>query len=100
MRLMKVELSGKIMEGFIPLRLYTYSYLTDEGHVDKKTNCRKSCVIKRKIRCQDYKEYLEIKNLYQFRSEGHNLFTEKLNKIAIIADDDKRIQASDGVTTD
>ena len=48
-----------------PNSFYTH-YLTDEGHVDKKANCTKKCVIKREIR---------------------------------IREQDKRIQASDGVIT-
>ena len=35
-----------------PNSFYTH-YLTDEGHVDKKANCTKKCVIKREIRIRE-----------------------------------------------
>ena len=31
------------------------------------------------------------------KSESHNLFTEKINKIALSSDDDKRLQTFDGI---
>ena len=36
-RLMKDELGGKIMAKFVWLRAKTYSYLTDDGSEDKKS---------------------------------------------------------------
>ena len=34
-----------------------------------------------------------------FRSEKHDIFTQKINKIALSADDDKRFVLEDGVHT-
>ena len=50
MRLMKVELGGKVMKGFIGLRAETYSYLRDDGSEDKNVKGTKKCVIKRKLK--------------------------------------------------
>ena len=52
--LMKDELRGKIMKEFSALRAKTYSYLTDNNNGDKKTKCRKKCVIKRKLKFKYY----------------------------------------------
>ena len=41
---MKDESNGKIMREFAPLRIKTYSYLTDDGNEDKKSKrCKKMC---------------------------------------------------------
>ena len=52
--LMKDELGGKIITGFVTLRPKTYSYLTDDCKEDKKTKGTKKCVIKRMIKFNDY----------------------------------------------
>ena len=57
--LMKDELGGKIMKEFVGLRAKTYSYLKDNNDEDKKTKDTKSCVIKRKLKFQDYKKCLQ-----------------------------------------
>ena len=62
---MKDELGGKIMKEFVELRSKTYSYLKGNNDEDKKAKDTKKCVIKRKIKFQDYKNFLEaaqIKN--------------------------------------
>ena len=57
--LIKDELGGKIMKEFVGLRAKTYSYLKDNNDEDKKAKGTKKCVIKRKLKFQDYKNYLE-----------------------------------------
>ena len=57
--LMKDELGEKIMKKFVGLRAKTYSYLTDDGSEDKKAKGTKKCVIKRKLKFQDYRNCLE-----------------------------------------
>ena len=59
--LIKDELGGKIMTEFAALRPKTYSYLIDDGNSDKKTNGIKKCVIKRRLKFNDYKDCL-LKN--------------------------------------
>ena len=56
---MKDELGGKIMTKFVGLRAKTYSYLIDDGSEDKKAKGTKKCVIKRKLKFQDYKNCLK-----------------------------------------
>ena len=43
---MKDELGGKTMTQFVPLRPKTYSYLMNDGVVDKKAKGTKKCIIK------------------------------------------------------
>ena len=53
------------MKQFVVLRAKTYSYLKDENDEDKKPKDTKRCVIKTKIKVQDYKNCLkadQIKN--------------------------------------
>ena len=57
--LMKDELSGKILTKFVELRAKAYSYLIDEGSEDKKAKDTKPCVIKRKVKFENYKSCLE-----------------------------------------
>ena len=52
--LMKYELSGKIMPKFVVLRAKTYSYLKDDSSEDKKAKGIKKCVIKRKLKFENY----------------------------------------------
>ena len=55
--LMKDELGGKIMTEFAAFRPKTYSCLMDDGNSDKKQK-EKKCVIKRKLKFNDYKDCL------------------------------------------
>ena len=60
---MKNELGGKIMIKFVGLRAKTYSYLIDDGSIDKKAKGTKKCVIKRKLKYENYKNCLEATRL-------------------------------------
>ena len=57
---MKDELAGQIMKEFVGLRVKTYSYLKDNNDEDKKAKDTQKCAIKRKLKFQDYKNYLEV----------------------------------------
>ena len=58
--LMKDELGGKIKKEFVGLRAKPYSYLKDNNNEYKKAKGTKKCVMKRKIKFEDYKNYLEV----------------------------------------
>ena len=53
--LRKDELGGNIMTEFVALRPKTYSYLMNDGGSDKKAKGAKKCVIKRRLKFNDYK---------------------------------------------
>ena len=56
--LMKDELGGKIMTEFAELRPNTYSYLMDDARNDKKAKGTKNCIIKRRLKFNDYQNCL------------------------------------------
>ena len=92
-RLMKDELGGKIMTEFAALRPKTYSNLMDDGNSYKKAKGTKKCVIKRVLKFNDYKDCLLnneiiLKSQQRFKSEAHNVYTEKINMIALSSNDD------------
>ena len=98
---MKDELGGEIIMEFIALRPKTYSYLTDNDKIDKKTKGTKKCVIKKMIKFDDYKKCLSndeviLKSQQRFK---HDVYTEDVNKIALSNDDDKRIVSSNKITS-
>ena len=102
--LMKDELGGEIIMEFIALRPKTYSYLTDNGKIDKKAKGTKKCVIKKMIRFDDYKKCLLndkviSKSPERFISNKHDVYTEDVNKIVLSNDDDKRIVSPDKISS-
>ena len=40
-----------------------------------------------------------LRSQQRFMSDGHNVYTEEINKLALFYDDDKRLIAYDGITT-
>ena len=47
------------MTKFVGLRVKTYSYFTDDGSEDKKAKGTKKCVVKRKVKFENYKICLQ-----------------------------------------
>ena len=94
--MMKDETGGKIIEGFIGLRAKLYSYKMFEGKEEKKCKGIKKCVVKNKISFENFKECLftgipKMREMNVIRSHKHEIFSETVNKIALSANDDKRI---------
>ena len=101
---MKDELGGKIMTEFAALKPKTYSYLTDDCEEDKKTKGTNKCVIKQRLKFNDYKycflnNKITLKSKQRFTSERHNVYTGEVNKIALGSNDDKRLQTFDRITS-
>ena len=101
---MKDEAGGKIIEEFVGLRAKLYSYKMFEGKEEKKCKGIKKVVIKKQISFDDYKECLlskqtQMRKMNVIRSHQHEIYSETVNKIALAADDDKRIILDDGVST-
>ena len=60
---MKDELGKKIMVKFLGLRAKASNYLRDHGTKNKKWNSSKNCVLKTKIKFENYKTCLEANQL-------------------------------------
>ena len=122
----KDEAGGKIIEEFVSLRAKLYSYKMFESKTQErkrkmreklyknkmiknkteKKKCKgmKQGVVENTITFDDYKTCLfSGKPLYRqmmtFRSRKHEVFTEEMNKVALSANDDKRIILPDKVNT-
>ena len=102
--MMKDEAGGKIIEEFVGLRSKLYSYKMFEGKEEKKCKGIKKVVVKKQISFEDCKECLlskqpQMRKMNVIRSHQHEIFSETVNKIALAADDDKRIILDDGIST-
>ena len=108
--LMKDELNGRIMTEFVALTPKTYAYQIydynndDDDNKLKKAKGTKKCVIKRELKFNDYKDCLlndkvVLKSQQRLKSEGHDVYTENVNKIALSNNDDKRLLTFDKITT-
>ena len=74
--------------------------------VKKKRKCKgmKKSVVKNKIKHEDYnrclksgeEKYMQMKVI---RSRLHDVYSETVNKVALSANDDKRIIKEDGIHT-
>ena len=103
-RLMKDEFGGMIITKMVALRPKAYTYKTGDGKEDKKAKGAKKCVIKRMIKFDDYKKCLlngkvVLKSQKRFKSKVHDVYTENINKITLSSNDDKRLIASDKITS-
>ena len=92
------------MNEYCALRAKIYSYLMDDNSEVKKSKGTKKCVIKRRFMFENYKDSLFSnktisKSQQRFKSDHHKVNAEKVNKIAISSDDDKRLQTFTRVTT-
>jgi hypothetical protein len=99
----KDEAAGKQIEEFVGLRSKLYSYKM-AGIDHKKAKGVKKNVVKNAITHEDYKNCLftrreQSRRMNVIRSYHHDIFTEEVNKIALSADDDKRVIMEDGIST-
>ena len=68
----------------------------DDGGSDKKAKGTKKCVIKRRLKFNDYKDCLLnneiiLKSQQKNKSKRHDVYTEEINKISLSSNDDKRL---------
>ena len=102
---MKDETGGEIIEEFIGLRAKLYSYKMFEDLVENK-KCKgvKKNVVKNRITHDDYRKCLygggeQMRTMNVIRSHRHDVYTEKVNKVALSAEDGKRVIMEDGIHT-
>ena len=102
----KDECGGEQINELVGLRAKSYSYKMNVKEDSEANKCKgvKKNVIKKKICHQDYKdclfsEELQMRTMNVIRHRKHDLFSEKVNKKALSADDDKRIILEDKIST-
>ena len=83
---MKDELCGKTITEFVALRAKAYSYLDYDSKKEKRAKGTKKCIVKRKIKYEDYKKSLfdynpVLRSKEVFKSEFHDVYTLKINKM-------------------
>ena len=101
--LMKDEAGGKSIEKFVGLRAKNYSLIL-ESKEQKKCKGIKKSVTRNNISFLDYETCLfsnisQLRKMNVFRSRRHDVYTEEVNKIALSANDDKRVILKDGIHT-
>ena len=74
---MEDELGWQIIKEFVGLRAKTYGYLKDNNDEDKKAKGTKKCVIKRKLKFQNYKNCLEAAQI------ENKIIHEEKNKVDV-----------------
>ena len=99
----KDETGGKQIIEFVGLRSKLYSYKLHEKEHKRCKGVKKSVVAKT-ITHEDYKNCLktkqeQLRKMNVIRSHGHEIYTQQINKVALSADDDKRIILADGMQT-
>ena len=100
----KDELGRKIMIEFCTLRAKAYSYKLDDDTEEKRAKGTKKCIVKRELAFKIDKDSLFndeviIRSQQRFRSDHHRVYTEEVIKIALISNDDNRIQTFDKAAT-
>ena len=71
---------------------------------EKKAKGVKKCVVKKELKHKNFVNCLltgerEIRKQNVIRSREHHIFTETIEKIALSADDDKRVVLENGIDT-
>ncbi len=100
----KDECGGKFIIEFVGLKAKSYSIEMADGKTEKKCKGVKKYVVRNHITHEDYKECLfsgepQHRPMNTIRSRKHNVGSERINKTALSADDDKRIILEDGIHT-
>ena len=100
----KDEAGGKIIEKFVGLRAKLYAYKIFEGKEEKKCKGVMTNVVAKDIKIDDYKKCLfegtsQLREMVIIRSRNHEVTTEKVNKVALSGDDDKRFILPNKVDT-
>ena len=99
----KDEAEGKQILEFVGLRAKLYSYRMKEIE-EKKCKGVKKAVVRKSIRFEDYKKcLLDGQEFHRtmdiIRSHQHEVYSERINKLALSREDDKRIILKDGIHT-
>ena len=102
--LFKDEVAGRQITKFVGLRPKLYSFKIEESNTNKKCKGIKKNVVKKGIDFEDYVDCLktgkkQMRKMNIIRSEKHEIYSKEVNKLALSAEDDKRILCKDKVKT-
>ena len=100
--MMKDETCGKPIVDFVGLKAKCYSFLMEDSGQRKCKGIKKDVI--RRMEHKDWVTCLNeqsalMKQMTCFRSRKHEISTVVLNKLALSADDDKRVILADGIGT-
>ena len=100
----KDEVEGKQITHFIGLRPKLYTFKVEEKGETRKTKGVNKNVIKKSLSFEDYKKCLftedEImKEMNIIRSQNHDIYSMTVNKVALSANDDKRLICENKIDT-
>ena len=102
--LMKDECNGSIITEFASVRSKVYSFLVQGKDETKKLKGVKKHALRRRITFKDYKDCLfnhtqKYTTMQTIKSYKHQIFSSRLNKLALSPYDEKRFICEDGVST-
>ena len=100
----KDEAGGKQITHFVGLRPKLYSFKVEEEGEIRKAKGVKKTVIKKSLTFEDYKKCLFseedlMKEMNVIRSENHDICSMTINKVALSANDDKRLICQNKIDT-
>ena len=98
----KDEVSSRQITHFVGLRPKLYSFKIEDDKTVQKCKGVKKNMIKHEIIFEDYKQCLfsgekQMRAMNIIRSENHDIYSKKVNKIALSANDDKRSVMEDQI---
>ena len=96
----KDEVAGRQITHFVGLRPKLYCFKVEGG---ERSDAREN-VIKQEITFEDYKQCLfsgekQMRSMNIIRNENHDIYSKKVNKIALSDNDDKRVVLEDNIHT-
>ena len=102
--LFKDECGGKIMTELAALRSKLYACNVEGVGESKRCKGVKTSTVKKDITLANYRECLysgipQTRSMCVIRSRGHNLYSERITKVALCPKDDKRVILEDKIST-
>ena len=100
----KDEVAGKQITHFVGLRPKLYTFKVEEKGETRKAKGVKKNVIKKSLSFEDYKKCLfteeeVMKEMNIIGSQNHEIFSMSVNKVALSANDDKRLICENKIDT-
>ena len=99
----KDKVGGKQTTHFVGLRPKLYSFKVEDNSETRKAKGVKKNVIKNGLSFEDYKKCLfseeVMKDMNIIRSKNHDIYSMTVNKLALSANDDKRLICENKINT-